>query len=145
MKGGRTMRRLIKVMTLALAFVTLVAAPAVADAPITFTDQGTPFTSVNPCTGLDHEITINFEVSIHEHRNNFVVHVGRTGTTDDGYTMIRGTESFVTNSGVERGHLVDQWRHPDGSKFMARSSFVFNVNQLELKVGSFSLTCIGNG
>ena len=139
------MRRLIKAMTVALVLVMLVAAPALADPPSTFTDSPPPFVDVNPCTGLDHDITLNFEVSIHEHQNNFVVHVGRTGSTDDGYTMIGGTESFVANSGVERGTFVDQWRHPDGSKFMVHGSFVFNVNQLELQVDRFSLTCIGNG
>ena len=139
-----TMRRLIEAVTVALVFVMLASAPALADRPFTFTDSVT-FVDVNPCTGLDDEITINVEVSIHEHRNNFVVYVGRTGSTASGYTMISGTESFVANNGVERGAFVDQWRHPDGSKFMVHGRFVFNVNQLEVLVDGFSLTCIGNG
>ena len=138
------MKRLIKSVTVALVLVMLLAAPALANPPLTFTDSVT-FVDVNPCTGLDHEITINFEVSIHEHRNNFVVRVGRSGSTDDGYTMIGGTESFVANNGVERGTFVDQWRNPDGSKFMVHGRFVFNINQLEFQVDGFSLTCIGNG
>ncbi|MCZ6519596.1 MAG: hypothetical protein O6853_07355, partial [Actinobacteria bacterium] len=108
------MKRLIKAVTVALMLVMLLAAPALADRPFTFTDSDT-FVDVNPCTGLDDEITINVEVTIHEHRNNFVVYVGRSGSTASGYTMIGGTESFVANSGVERGTFVDQWRNPDGS------------------------------
>lgn len=137
------MRRLIKSVTVALVLVMLLAAPALANPPFTFTDSVT-FVDENPCTGLDDEITINVEVTIHEHRNNFVVYVGRSGSTASGYTMIGGTDSFVANSGVERGAFVDQWRHPDGSKFMVHGSFVFNINQLEFQVDRFSLTCIGN-
>ena len=139
------MKRSIRALTLALAFSMLSAAPALADVPFTFTEFGDPFGSVNPCTGLEHDVTINVEVAIHEHQNNFVVHVGRSGSTSDGYTMIAGTESFVANGNVERGAFVDQWRHPDGSKFRVNGSFLFNINQMELLVDNFSLTCIGNG
>ncbi len=131
-------------VVLAMVFATLFAAPALADKPFTFADSVT-FVDVNPCSGVEDEITINVEVSIHEHRNNFVVHVGRSGSTVSGYTMIAGAESFVANKGVERGTFVDQWRHPDGSKFMVHGNFLFNANQGEVLVDNFSLTCIGNG
>jgi hypothetical protein len=125
-------------------FMTLTAAPPVlADKPVTFTDSVT-FTDVNPCTGVDHEVTIDFVVAIHEHQNNFVVHLDRSGTTDSGFTMIAGTDSFVANANVEREAFTDQWRHPDGSKFVAQGEFVFNLNQGELLVNNFSLRCLGN-
>jgi hypothetical protein len=121
----------------------MAAPPVLADEPVTFTDSFT-FTDVNPCTGVDHEVTIDVVVSIHEHRNNEVVHVDRSGTTDSGFTMIAGTESLVASGNVERGAFTDQWRHPDGSKFVAQGQFVFDFNEQKLLVDNFSLRCLGN-
>jgi hypothetical protein len=83
-------------------------------------------------------------VSIHEHQNNTVVHVERSGTTDSGFIMIAGTYSFVANANVEREALTDQWRHPDGSKFVAQGQVVFNLNKGEVSVEHGSLRCLGN-
>ena len=138
------MRRLTLVAVIGMMFATVLAVPALADAPFTFSDSST-FEDVNPCSGEVDEITINFEVSIHEHRNNFVVTVGRSGSTDSGYTMIGGTETYVENRGGVHDAFVDQWRHPDGSKFMVHGIIGYNANQDEVKVEKFGLTCIGNG
>jgi hypothetical protein len=124
--------------------MTLMAAPALADRPFHFSDART-FFDIDPCSGEEDEITLNFDFSIHEHRNNFVAHVDRSGSTALGYEMIAGTETFVGNKGGERGSFVDQWRHPDGSTFMVHGSFAFNANQGEVLVDRFSITCIGNG
>ena len=58
--------------------------------------------------------------------------------------MIAGTDSFVANANVERGTLTDQWRHPDGSKFVAQGQFVLNLNQGEVLVNHGSLRCLSN-
>ena len=138
------MRRTFYAVGVGAMFITLTAAsPVLADAPVSFTDSVT-FTDVNPCTGEDHEVTIDFVVSVHEHQNNFVVHLERSGTTDSGFTMIAGTESFVANANVERLALADQWRHPDGSKFVAQGQFLFNLNQGEVLAEHDSLRCLGN-
>lgn len=138
------MRRMIFAAIAGAMSMTLMAAPPVlANEPVTFTDSFT-FTDVNPCSGVDHEITIDVVLSIHEHRNNEVVHGDRSGTTDSGFTMIAGTESFVANGDVERVAFTDQWRHPDGSKFVAQGQFVFSLNRLELLVDNFSLRCLGS-
>ena len=137
------MRRTFYAVVVGTMFITLTAAPPVlADKPVTFTDS-VRFTDVNPCTGVDHELTIVSEVSIHEHQNNFVVHLDRSGTTDSGFTMIAGTYSFVANANVEREALTDQWRHP-GSKFVAQGQFVLNLNQGEVLVNHGSLRCLSN-
>ena len=120
------------------------AAPAVADAPISITDSST-FVDVNPCTEEPHEVTINFDVSLHLHGDREVVSIARSGSTDDGYTMIAGAESFVFNGNVARGAFVDQWRNDDGSKFMVHGNFLFHIKKDELLVDRFRLTCIGNG
>jgi hypothetical protein len=137
------MRRLFQAVALATVIATVFAAPALADKPVTFEDSDT-FIDVNPCDGSEHEITIDLVVSIHEHQNSFVVHLKRSGTTDSGFTMIAGTESFVANNSVERGTFQDQWQHPDGSKFRASASFVFNANTGELLVDRFALVCLGS-
>jgi hypothetical protein len=137
------LRRLLVVAVTGAMLSTILAGSALADQPITFTDSET-FTDVNPCTGLSHEITIDVAVSIHQHKNNEVVHVDRSGSTESGFTMIKGTESFVANINVVRGSFTDQWRHPDGSKFVAQGQFVFNINKLELLIDNFTLRCLGN-
>lgn len=137
------MRKTIGTLVAGAMLAVLIAAPAMADKPFTFSDSVT-FPDVNPCTGLDDEITLDLVVSIHEHQNNFVVHVDRSGSTSSGFTMIAGTENFVENNNAVSGAFVDQWRHPDGSKFIAQGHFAFNINQDKLLVDSFSLRCIGN-
>ena len=123
--------------------VGLGTVPAAADAPARFSDSVT-FTAVNPCTGQEHDITLNFEIAEHQHRNNFVVHSSRTGETSDGYVMKHGSESFVDNGNVARGAFTDNWRSSDGSKFKAQGVFVFDITNEELRVDRFSLRCIGN-
>ena len=71
------MRKLLTTMAALAMLMTITAVPALADRPFTFTDSST-FVDIDPCTGHDDEITIDVEVSIHEHRNNFVVHVARS-------------------------------------------------------------------
>ena len=128
----------------AIAMLFMAAAPAAADAPIEIQDSFT-FQDVNPCTGELHEITIHVDVSLHLHADREVVSIARSGSTDDGYTMIAGTESFVFNGNVARAAFTDQWRGDDGSKFKAQGKFVYNLRKDALLVDEFSLTCIGNG
>jgi hypothetical protein len=137
-------RKLVVMLAVALLLAVAVAAPAMADKPVTFSDSDT-FTDVNPCTGLEHEITINLEGSIHEHQNNMVVKAQRSGSADDGSTMIAGTDTFVVNKGGERGTFFDQWRNPAGYKYMVHGNYLFNANKGEVLVLSVTLTCIGNG
>lgn len=137
------LKKIVAVMGCTLMLSGVFAAQAGADAPVRFQDSVT-FTDVNPCTGLAHDVTLNFDVSIHEHRNNFVVHVARGGSTSDGYWMINGNDSFIENKGGARGHFMDQWRGPDGAKFRVTGTFLYNANQDEVKVDRFALTCIGN-
>ena len=83
---------------------------------------------------MDHEVTINFVVSVHEHRNTLVVQVDRSGTTDSGFTMIPGTESFVSNGNIER-----EASQISGDILMVPTLYsgpiVFNLNQQEVLRG----------
>lgn len=136
------MRRATRAL-IAIALFVVMAAPAAADAPILLSESFT-FVDENPCTGEDHQVTIDVETSVHLHDDRVVIYESRSGTTDSGYTMIAGTLSFVDNGNVVRGAFVDQWRNDDGSKFRARGNFLINLNTEELLVDNFSLTCIGN-
>ena len=126
---------------LSVGLLGLSAGTASADRPfeVSFSDT---FTDVNPCTGDEQEITINLVASIHEHGDRQVVHVDRTGTTDDGYVMDHGVETFVFNGHVARGSFTDNWVDSNGSRFQAKGSFVDNLNKGELMVDRFRLRCI---
>jgi len=137
----RIMKRVIASI-LAIAILAFTA-PAGADRPVEFTDSVT-FPATNPCSGLDHEVTIDFEIRLHEHGNKVIVHLKRTGTTDDGYVMDHGVENQVFNGNIFRAAFTDNWRRADGSKFKAQGVFVDNLNTGEVKVDNFRLRCIGN-
>jgi hypothetical protein len=122
--------------------IGLMAAPAAADKPVNFQDSDS-FWDVNPCTGEDMYVTLFADVFIHEHPNNFVVRVVRTGTTSTGDVMDHGIETQVANGNVEAGRFTDQWRNEDGSKFVVQGVFVFNLNRGEVQVDRFSLRCLG--
>lgn len=102
------------------------------------------FEDINPCTGELQIVTLNFVDSIHEHANNFLFTTRRSGTTSDGSVMQSGTESFVDNGRVVRGHFMDNWINPTtGARFQVHGVFVFNINRMEPKVERFSLRCVG--
>ena len=104
-----------------VVIATLAAAgPAGADKPERFEDSVT-FVDVNPCTGLDHEVTINFEIALHEHGQRNVVNIKRSGSTDDGYQMTPGSREHVTvNDSWIIGSFRDKWSDGDGSAFRAQ-------------------------
>lgn len=139
----RGLRKLLVAAVAGAMFSTVLAGSALAGEPVTFTDSFT-FADVNPCTGLNHELSIEVTGSIHQHGNTEVIHAHHTGSTDTGFTMLNGTDTLVANNNVERASFSDQWRHPDGSKFVAQGQFVFNFNKLEVLVDNFTLRCLGN-
>ena len=100
------------------------------------------FTDVNPCTGLDHEITLDLVFRVHLHDGREVVHVTRTGSTDSGYVMEQGVQIFVLNGRVIRAAFTDNWQNSDGSIFKAQGTFVANLTTGDTLVDRFSLRCI---
>lgn len=142
----RTRKLLIGTVAAAMS-VTLLAGPASADKPVTFTDSVT-FPDDNPCTSVfdpfEHLVTIDFVTTVHQHENNIVAYTERSGTTSSGFTMINGRDSSVDTGNVVHFNLMDQWRHPDGSKFLARFTLLVNFNTGEVKVEKGELRCLGN-
>ena len=87
-------------------------------------------------------VTINIVDRVHFHGDRVVVHGDRTGTTDDGYVMEHGVRSIVFNGHVSRRAFTDNWVHPNGSRFQADGSDVFNLNTGETKVERLRVRCI---
>lgn len=144
----RRTRKLLVTTVAAAMSVTLLAGPALADKPITFTESIT-FPDDNPCTPEfnlnEHLVTINAEISLHVHENNIVAYSERSGTTNpSGFTMINGRDSFVVNGNVLHFNLMDQWRHSDGSKFLARFTLLIDLDTGEVQVEKGALRCLGN-
>ena len=132
------------VVGLVLMLSAVLAVPASANPPFVFTESFDPFTDPNPCSGAEMTVSIDVVVSIHEHLNNFVVTVKRSGTTNDGFVMVNGTETFVDNGHVARSTFNDIWRNDAGDRFRASGTFVLNINTGTVQVDTFSLTCLGN-
>lgn len=124
--------------------VGLMAAPAMADDPIIISDT-IVFTDVNPCTGLEHEITRDFTVTIREHGNNTVVQVDNSVVTDDGYEGT-GHETTVISKNVATGtinYVVDK---PDNSaRYMVKIHFTFDANKGELRTERVAFNCVKGG
>ncbi len=134
-------RRIAFVVASFLLFAGFVASPAAADRPVEFTDSVT-FVDTNPCTGLDHEITLNSEVRLHQHDGRIVVHVKRTGNTDTGYVLEHGVLNLQDNGNVVSQAFSDKWTRADGSKFKAKGTFVLDLSTDTVRVDRFSLSCI---
>ncbi len=141
---GVAQRGLVALAVTGLLVIGFAAGPASADPPTEFSVTNT-FVALNPCTGLEHEITITLEIREHQgHPNNLTGRASRTGSTSDGFVMNHGVEHLQVNGNTVSNGFTDQWRHPDGSKFKAQGHIVFDQSAGELIVDRFSLTCLGN-
>lgn len=138
------MSKAIGALVASAMLVVLMAAPALADKPFTISDSET-FTDVNPCSGLEHEITRDFTLTIHEHRNNVVVQVDSTVVTDDGFEG-SGHETFVDNGNIVTGTLNFVLDNPEtGAKFTVKGHFTFDIRNNELRVERFVFNCVKDG
>ena len=120
--------------------VGVMALPAAADEPEVFRDSFS-FPAPNPCTGLEHIVTINLLISIHEHGDDFFFRAQRSGHTSDGYVMTSGRESFSVYNGTVEGFFRDRWHNPDtGERFEAAGRFL-EIDG-EIVQDDFRLVCV---
>ena len=132
-------RRLAAATVLSIGLGAAAASPVAADPPTTIVDSWT-FTDINPCTGDEHDLTINVEAREHRgHSNNFVVNVERTGSTSDGYVM-RGSESQQWNDNAAHINLTDTWRNDEGSMFKAQLNVKLKPEGPQVE--NFRLRCV---
>ena len=116
------------------------AAPADADNPMVFTEQGN-FVDINPCTGIEHEITLTTTFHVHEHGGRMVVHRDHTLSTSSGFSG-RGTGTYVNNGNVELFRVNDTLTNPDGDRIRAHFVFLADLKSEEVRVDKFTLTCL---
>ncbi len=148
-RGGTILKKLSAVAA-ALAVSAFGAAPVSADNPEPF-DDSFSFPDINPCTNELFFVTIDVVVSIHFHKNNFVLNIERSGTTSDGFVMHNGVETqhFNTVNAVAGFQFKDMWVNPEtGQRFHVRgtSNVILgdgpDAPPTEVKVDNFSLRCV---
>jgi hypothetical protein len=119
-----------------------VAAPAAADAPteIPFEDV---FVDVNPCTGLDHTVTITGTIFEHSHDGRVNGHTQRTITTDPTGFVGHGTDSLVDNGRVFRFTLNDVLMSPSGDRIRVQLVLVVDLSTDTVRVEKRMFACFG--
>jgi hypothetical protein len=137
------MKRL-STVALAVALVLVVgAAPALADRPVTETEDFS-FTAPNPCGGI-HTLTFHIEWRIHEHGDKLIVTAKRSGSTSDGFVLVNGTQVWVNNGHVQSNGVNDIWyNEATGERFRVWGWTVFNFETGTLQMDRFSPTCLGS-
>jgi hypothetical protein len=78
----------------------------------------------------------------HIHGSRVVVRAQRTITTSDGFVG-RGTDTFVDNGQVIMARINDMMTNASGDRFRAHAVFVLDLSTDTVRVGRFSLTCLG--
>lgn len=106
------MRRRLTLLLSVVLLLGLMAAPAAADPPVVFSFPD-GFTGVDPCTGNDHEGTLEVTIYLHEGHDgdgSFRGRVDLTGTTDSGYVLIDNDFVFGENAeGLFREQFEEIW------------------------------------
>lgn len=99
------------------------------------------FVDINPCSGLNHTITVTGTAWIHE--NAKVVRFQRTINTSSGFVG-RGTLTFVTTGDLEKITLNDMLRHPSGAQIRAHFTGLFDISTTPptVRVAQGAVTCV---
>ncbi len=137
------MRRTLISSLLAASLVLAVAAPASGGPRVSITDDPMTFIDVDPCTGLEHEVTISVTFLVHFHDGVTVARGVRTLATSSGYVG-RGTSSFVANGNVEVFRFSDRLADGSGNRIRASGVFVLDLSSGTVRVDKFTLTCLGS-
>ncbi len=134
------MRRFATLAVVAGLLSGLMAVPALAGPTVEITETVT-FPNLNPCDAPNtHEVTIVFNVGIHEHPNNTVFVVDSTITTDDGFEGT-GHETSVFNGNAVARTLNFVATQPETGEKMTIKAHMTMAND-ELRVDNFTLNCV---
>lgn len=129
------------IAAMAAILVMGLAVPAFAD-PVIESGSVT-FVDINPCTGEEDLITINFVDEIHHHDGVHIVEGRRTGQTASGFIMSSGV--FQVRDDGETAHIRfrDVWRNPTtGEQFHATIEIIIDLaSGDEMEVKPFELRC----
>jgi hypothetical protein len=99
------------------------------------------FVDVNPCSGLNHTVTITGTVWIHE--NAKVIRFQRTVNTSSGFVG-RGTLTFVATGDLEKITLNDMLRHESGAQIRAHFTGLFDISTTPptVRVARGAVSCV---
>jgi hypothetical protein len=136
------MRQVLIAPLLGAALVVSGAGPAAADRP--FEEQVIEqFVDIDPCTGLEHEVTINVTFSVHLHDDRTVASGVHELSTTLGYAG-RGNSSYVWNGNVEVFRVTDLLTNDSGDTIRARVVFVGDLKNETVRLDKFALECVGS-
>lgn len=140
MQHMQHMRRGGILLVLAMLATMVTVAPAAADPPVEYT-QTDVFEDLNPCDPPNtHQVTITFNVKLHEHKNNTVLIVDSWATTDTGFEG-PGHETTVLNKNNELTTFGFVQANPaTGEKYTVKGNI--KIVQGEIKVDNFAFKCI---
>jgi hypothetical protein len=136
------MRKLLIAPLVGAMFVLSAASPAAADPAFEVSIVET-FTDIDPCTGLEHEVTLDVTFYVHNHDDDSVARGVRSLSTTLGYTG-GGTSSYVWNGNVEMFRLTDVITNESGDKILARAVFQADLRNETARIDKFDLTCLGS-
>jgi hypothetical protein len=136
------MRQLLVAPLLAAAVVLAGAVPAAADRAFEESLEET-FVDIDPCTGLEHEVTLSVTFYVHNHDDDTVARGVRSLSTTLGYTG-GGTSSYVWNGNVEMFRLTDLLTNQSGDRIRASAVFVADLRSETVRIDEFELTCLGS-
>ena len=134
------MTRLLTAALLTASLSFAVAAPAGADPATPIGPFVDTFIDENPCTGLDHTVTISATFFVHSHDGGVVG--DRTLSTSSGF-FGQGTSSFVENGQIEMFRSTDLLTNESGDRIRAKVLFVDDLSTETVRVDTFDLTCLG--
>jgi hypothetical protein len=138
----KAMKQLLIAPLLAATLVLSGAGPAAADRAFEESLVET-FVDIDPCTGLEHEVTIDVTFHVHIHDDNTVARGVHSLSTTLGYTG-RGTSSYVWNGNVEMFRVTDLLTNDSGDRISARVVFLADLRSETVWIDKFELTCLGS-
>ncbi len=123
-----------------LASVTI-AVPAAADPPVEITDTFT-FEDVNACDPPNtHQVTITFNLKLHEHQNNTVYVFSSWATTDSGFEGPGHEARVVANGDVFTDTFTFIQKNSDTGELNTVKGRITFANG-EIRVDTFEIKCI---
>ena len=125
-------------IALSLTAPTSVAASAPVIVP--FFDQ---FVDLNPCSGLQHTVTITGTALIEATHGARVVHVQRTVTTSSGFEG-RGAQTIVDNGNIVKVTLADLLSNESGDRIRAQVVILIDPSTGTVELFRGAVTCVGS-
>lgn len=89
------MRRSLTLLATIAILIGLVAAPAAADEPSTQVKTYVDPDAWDPCNGESMVETIDVVSAVHKHKNNIIETAKATGSTSNGYELLRSPDIVV--------------------------------------------------